>query len=115
MKTKIFNLALAALAFSAPVSAQKPQHPHIFNIYASAPEGNGRDAEVTMAKIVELEKCGIAAISDYTFRYQGLAPNLMITLTGPHRDMATAVAELQKAKACGVQGYTRRAKFLGGE
>ena len=93
MKSRFLKIAAAALCIVAPAHAQKSHQPHIFNIYASAPEGNGRDSEVTMAKIVELEKCGIAAISDYTFRYQRLAPNLMITLTGPHRDMATAVAE----------------------
>ncbi len=109
------QVMVAASAFSVPVNAQKPQRPHIFNIYASVPEGSGREVESTTAKIVELEKCGVAAINDHTFRYEGLAPNLMVTLTGPHRDMATAVAELRKAKACGVQGYTKRATFLGGE
>ena len=115
MKIKCVSLMVAALAFSAQVNAQKPKHPHIFNIYASVPEENGREVDITTAKIVELQKCGVAAINDHTFRYEGLAPNLMVTLTGPHRDLATAVAELQKAKACGVQGYTRRATFLGGE
>lgn len=98
-----------------PAYAQQAEHPHIFNIYASVPEGNGKELEITAAKIAELERCGIAAIDDYTHRYLGLAPNLFIALTGPHRDLATAKAELQKAKSCGIDGYTKRATFLGGE
>lgn len=118
MKAKVFSLlALACAVTQMPVLAQpsQTQHPHIFNIYASVEEGHPQEVEITQAKIVELERCGIAAISDSTVRYEGLAPSLYITLTGPHRDLTIAKADLQKAKTCGIEGYTRRATFLGGE
>ena len=71
--------------------------------------------EAATAKIAELERCGIASISDYTYRYQGLTENMFVTLSGPHVDVAAAKAELQKAKVCGIEGYTKRATYLGGE
>lgn len=116
IKARFFTLAvIAALAAQLPAFAQKMQHPHIFNIYVSVPVGHGQDVEITAAKIAELEQCGIPAISDYTDRYSGLVGDLLIALTGPHLDLTTAMAELQKAKSCGIDGYTKRATFLGGE
>lgn len=38
-----------------------------------------------------------------------------IYASGPHIDMAAAKAELQRAKLCGIEGYTKRATYLGGE
>ena len=116
MKTKILCFAIAvALVPSIPAEAQKAQHPHIFNIYASIPEGNGQEVETATTKVVQLERCGIAAISDYTHRYNGLAENMFMAFTGPHVDLNAAKSELQKAKNCGIDGYTKRATFLGGE
>jgi hypothetical protein len=118
MKAKVYGLlALACAITQMPVLAKpsQTQHPHIFNIYASVQEGHPQEVEIAQAKIVELERCGIAAISDSTVRYEGWTAGLYITLTGPHPDLITAKAELQKAKTCGIEGYTRRATFLGGE
>jgi len=40
---------------------------------------------------------------------------MFVTLSGPHIDVAAAKAELQKAKVCGVEGYTKRTTYLGDE
>lgn len=101
--------------FQINAYAQPTSYKHIFNIYASSPESNVKAVEVATAKIAELEQCGIASISDHTYRYQGLTESMFVTLSGPHVDMAAAKAELQKAKVCGIEGYTKRATYLGGE
>ena len=121
IKTKTTFLILAGLASTVLMMpqisayAQSPSYKHIFNIYASGPESNVKAVEVAAAKIAELEQCGIASISDHTYRYQGLADRMFITLSGPHVDVAAAKAELQRAKVCGIEGYTKRATYLGGE
>lgn len=109
---------LASPVFTAPqiaAYAQAPRYKHVFNIYASGPENDAKVVEAATAKMVQLEQCGIASISDHTHRYQGLVENLFVTLSGPHLDVAAAKAELQRAKACGIEGYTKRATYLGGE
>ena len=95
--------------------AQSTSYKHIFNIYASGPESNVKAVEVATSKIAELEQCGIASISDHTYRYYGLTERMFITLSGPHVDVAAAKAELQRAKVCRIEGYTKRATYLGGE
>lgn len=119
MKTILLMLAgFASTVLMMPqisAYAQSPSYKHIFKIYASGPESNVKAVEVATAKIAELEQCGIASISDHTYRYQGLADKLFVTLSGPHIDMAAAKAELQRAKLCGIEGYTKRATYLGGE
>lgn len=121
LNTKTIFLIFAGLAPTALMMlqigayAQSPSLKHIFNIYASGPESNVKAVEMATAKIAELEQCGIASISDHTYRYKGLTESMFVTLSGPHVDMAAAKAELQKAKVCGVEGYTKRATYLGGE
>jgi|GEM_PF-1169802 len=121
MKTKTVLSVFAGLATTVLMMpqigayAQSTSYKHIFNIYASGPESNVKAVEVATAKIAELEQCGIASISDHTYRYQGLADRMFITLSGPHVDVAAAKAELQRAKVCGIEGYTKRATYLGGE
>lgn len=87
----------------------------IYNVYASAPERDPGAAELVQGQVAALEACGNAGTCNQTMRYEGLAPNLLFTLTGQHADIVAARTELAKAKACGIVGYSRRAKFLGGE
>ncbi len=121
MNTKTNLLVFAGLAPAALMMpqisayAQPTSYSHIFNIYASGPESNVKAVEMATAKMVQLEQCGIASISDHTYRYQGLTENMFVTLSGPHVDVAAAKAELQKARVCGIEGYTKRAAYLGGE
>ena len=104
--------ALLALA-AWPAAGREPAQ--IYNVYASAPEGDPAAIEVVQGRVAALEACGIAGTWDQTMRYEGLSPNLLFALTGPHANLSAARAELDRARACGIAGYTRRATFLGGE
>ena len=118
MRTRILALTLACFGLAniqTTLLAQSAVHRHIFNVYASGPQDDGRVIDLTSSKITQLERCGIAAISDHTHRYQGMAENMIVTISGPHANLTAAKAELLKAKACGVEGYTKRATLTGGE
>jgi hypothetical protein len=118
MRIRIPALILACLGLpyvQTTSFAQSQVYRHIFNVYASGSQDDDRVIELTSSKITHLERCGVAAISDHTYRYQGMAENMIVTISGPHATLALARAELLKAKACGVEGYTKRATFMGGE
>ncbi len=102
---------------ATPSSAQDGKSPpsEIYNIYASARQNTGKEVEITNAALGALRRCAIKAISDFTYAYSGMAPDLMIALTGPHLSVSVANAELQKAKRCGINGYIKRATLVGGE
>lgn len=99
-------MLLAALALPFQALAQGAPRP--FNIYASL-----RD-DAQMGPAIQriqgaLQRCGIATTADGSMAYVGLADGFTIIVSGPHRSREAAGAELVRAKACGVEGYTRMA------
>ncbi len=54
-------------------------------------------------------------MSDYSYAYKGMAPDFMVTITGPHLSVSAANVELQRARRCGINGYIKRATLVGGE
>ncbi len=64
---------------------------------------------------LRLARCGMDVISDETRNFAGLAPSLFVVMSGPHRNAGDAQAALQKAKSCGVEGYSRQTRRLYGD
>ena len=119
---KIRNAGIEAIfvlstLIGTPASAQGRQSApsEIYNIYASAPQNTGKEVSITNAALESLRRCGIKAISDYSYAYNGMAPDFMVTITGPHLSVSAANVELQRAKRCGINGYIKRATLVGGE
>ncbi len=105
---------LAGLA--ASVGAAVPQARNApWNVYASVPMADPAYVQKGEAVRVKLMRCGLPVISDETRNFSGLAPDLFVVLSGPHRDTAAAQAAIDKAKACGVTGYTRQTRRIGGD
>ena len=86
-----------------------------WNVYTSVPMADPAYVQKGEAVRVKLMRCGMQVISDETRNFAGLAPNLFVVLSGPHRDAAAAEAAIAKAKACGVTGYTRQTRRIGGD
>jgi len=101
---------------SSPPQASGPAaaRGNFYNIYGSFPVGEQASSQ-TDRVLSKLRQCGIQASSDYTYNYRGLAPNLMVVLSGPYPSAQSASSELNRAKACSIPGYTKTADFIGGE
>jgi len=114
------RVALAAFAavacgfvVSAPGLAQS--RAAIWNIYASVPMADANYIQKGEAVRMRLARCGMNVISDETRNFAGLTPNLFVVMSGPHRTADDASAALARAKACGVEGYSRQTRRLYGD
>jgi len=76
--------------------------PH--NLYSST-----RD-RADLATMQRLRACGIDAVAEDSSFYEGLAPGFHVVIAGPLPSAAAAVSQLEKARACGVNGQTRLAR-----
>ena len=95
-------------ALAGPAVAQ-PQNLRPYNIYASlnpdAPD------QPTLRRVQgALNRCGIRNEQDSSVAYIGLREGVYLVISGPHASPEAAAAELTRAKACGVEGYTRLAR-----
>jgi hypothetical protein len=99
-------IAFAALALPA-LAQQQALRP--YNIYASlnpdAPD------QPTLRRVQgALDRCGIRNEQDSSVAYVGLREGVYLVISGPHASREAAAAELARARACGVEGYTRLAQ-----
>ncbi len=101
-------LALVLLAaFAAPAAAQQ-QTLRPYNIYASL-DPDAPD-QATLRRVQgALTRCGIRHEQDSSMAYIGLRPGVYLVVSGPHASQQAAAAEIARAAACGIEGYTRMA------
>jgi hypothetical protein len=113
MAVAAFVAVVCGFAFSAPGFAQS--RAAIWNIYASAPMADANYIQKGEAVRMRLSRCGMNVISDETRNFAGLTPNLFVVMSGPHRTSDDASAALARAKACGIEGYSRQTRRLHGD
>jgi hypothetical protein len=106
-------VAVCGAALGAAAAAAQARPPALFNIYASVPMADPQYIRKGEAVRVKLMRCGMAVESDETRNFPALAPDLFVVVSGPHRSQQDARAALDKAKACGVDGYTRSSRRAG--
>lgn len=100
-------LALVA-AIAAPAVAQQ-QTLRPYNIYASL-DPDAPD-QATLRRVQgALTRCGIRHEQDSSVAYLGLRAGVYLVISGPHASQQAAAAEIARAGACGVEGYTRMAR-----
>lgn len=100
-------LALVA-AIAAPAVAQQ-QTLRPYNIYASL-DPDAPD-QATLRRVQgALTRCGIRHEQDSSMAYRGLREGVYLVISGPHASREAAAAEIARAAACGVEGYTRMAQ-----
>ena len=63
-----------------------------------------KEADVTRG---DLEKCGVEARVGSTEGFKSFRQGLLIVYSGPFSDANSAKSELAKAKACGIDGYSK--------
>jgi hypothetical protein len=96
-----------------------------WNIFASIPQGdvwwfenkNGDDAKsaAIQARIdreaeavrAKLDRCGIASYVTLSDWFDNLRGDLVVVHSKPHPSTKDAATELAKARACGINGYTK--------
>jgi len=96
-----------------------------WNIYASIPQGdvwwfenkNGDDPKAgaiqdridrqAAAVRAKLSRCGIASYVSLSDWFDALSGDLVVVHSNPHPSTKDAEAELAKARACGISGYTK--------
>lgn len=116
MKTHyVAAFALVASLAGGGAGFSQTRAPATFNIYASVPMSDPGYIAKGEAVRVKLMRCGMGVESDETRNFAGLAEGLFIVLSGPHRSAEDARAALAKAKACGVEGYSRQTRRIYGD
>ena len=106
---------ISAAALLAATGALAQARTATWNVYASVPMADPRYIEKGEAVRMRLMRCGMAVISDETRNFAGLAPGLFVVPSGPHRSAGDAKGALARAKGCGVQGYSRQTRRIGGD
>ncbi len=91
--TLVLGLGLATSAW-----AQTRTAPH--NLYSST-----RD-RADLATMQRLLSCGIKVAAEDSEYYEGLVQGLYVVISEPLASAAAAAAQLDRARACGVQGQT---------
>ncbi len=101
--------ALIVLAAMASPALAQPQTLRPYNIYASL-DPDAPD-QATLRRVQgALVRCGIRNEQDSSMAYVGLREGVYLVISGPHASREAAAAELARARACGVEGYTRLAQ-----
>jgi hypothetical protein len=97
-----------------PVTVQ-PVRDGIWNIYKSlkyVPENsNSRSVpKIEEAEIAQeiLTKCNVDASIDLTDGFKSFTKGLVIVYSGPFADISAAKVELDQAKSCGFEGYSKK-------
>lgn len=106
-------------------SAQSDVCGGIWNVYASFKGGwtwwsdkNGEDsaAQTIDAQAVEvqkkLERCGIITHVSLSDWFDDFTPDLVVVHSNPHYDSNQSAAELETAKACNLDGYSKASSFM---
>jgi hypothetical protein len=104
-----------AVALASATGALAQVRTTTWNIYASVPMADAKYVEKGEAVRMRLMRCGMSVISDETRNFAGLAPDLFVVMSGPHRSAEDARAALTRAKACGVEGYSRQTRRVSGD
>ena len=87
----------------------------MFNIYASVKDSDSQYPAKTTDLQRKLRACGVETQSDFTYNFQQMTQGLVIVYSGPYPSAAAASAHLEKAKACGVNGFGKLSRRTGGE
>lgn len=97
-----------------PVTTQ-PVKDGIWNIYKSLkyrPENsNSRSVpKIEEAEIAQeiLTECNVEASIDLTDGFKSFTKGLVIVYSGPFADISAAKVELDQAKSCGFEGYSKK-------
>ncbi len=104
---------------STPAEAQSEASQNeltgIWNVYKSlkyvpTPSGfrsspNFKEAELAQEVLM---KCNVETRIGITDGFKSFTKGLMIVYSGPFSDSATAKAELEQAKSCGFEGYSKK-------
>lgn len=96
----------------------------IWNVYASIKGGwtwwsdkfdRDSDAQRIEAQslqiVANLKQCGITAHTSLSDWFDSFTPNLVVIHSSPHSNSRLAAAELARAKACGLKGYSKASRF----
>jgi len=96
----------------------------IWNVYASIKGGwtwwgdkfgvdsDAQRIEAQALQIVaNLKQCGITAHTSLSDWFDSFTPDLVVIHSAPHSNSRLAAAELARAKACGLQGYSKASRF----
>ena len=101
-------------------SNREPECSGYWNIYASIPNGdrwefdrNGSDPVAMRADrqakeiVARLGACGIDGQLNNSSRFSGFTRNYLIVHSISYRSVNSAKGDLQRAKQCGINGYTK--------
>jgi hypothetical protein len=111
--TTLLSLTVALCALGSEGAMAQGRNRATLNIYASVPMSDPDYIRKGNGMLSKLQRCGIEGQTDETRNLPDLAPNLYVVFSGPHRSAQDARAALDKAAACGVQGYTRLTRQIG--
>jgi hypothetical protein len=111
--TALLSLTVALCAIGSDGAMTQSRTRATFNIYASVPMSDPNYIRKGEAVRIKLMRCGMAVESDETRNLPDLAPDLFVVLSGPHKSAQDARAALDKAAACGVEGYSRSTRRTG--
>ncbi len=111
--TAALSLTAALFAIGADAVLAQSRTKATFNIYASLQMSDPRYIQKGNVMLSKLERCGIEVQTDETRNLPDLAPDLYIVFSGPHRSAQEARAALDKARSCGVEGYSRSSRRIG--
>lgn len=114
----------AAVGAGRMVSAQTDQCGGVWNIYASIanggvwyddkmgtdPEAQKIDRQASEMKAA-LERCGVSAEISLSDWFDNFTPDLVVVHSHPYASADLAKVELARAKACGINGYSKKSRL----
>lgn len=114
----------AAVGEGRFVSARPDQCGGVWNIYASLPDGYSwyadkmgddpaaRRTDARAARVrVQLLSCGVRAEISLSDWFDSFTPGLVVVHSPPYATAAIAQGDLQRAKACGITGYSKPSRL----
>lgn len=60
-----------------------------------------------------IQRCGFEAFNDFTDKFTGFTPKMVVFVLGPYQSRAEANAVLSKARACVPDAYVKHSRYLG--